>query len=48
MNLFIKYSLQQQIYFNGNVSGNKCCRCNESSPYFKMAKCEGPDNPAKN
>ena len=29
----IKYSVQQQIRFNGNVFGNKCCRCNEDSLY---------------
>ena len=33
MNLLIKYSVQQQIHFNGNVFGNKCCRCNEGSLY---------------
>ena len=26
--MFIKDSLQQQIHFNGNIVGNKCC-CNE-------------------
>ena len=31
MNLLIKYSVQQQIHLNGNVSGNKCCHCNEGS-----------------
>ena len=25
--LSIKDSLQQQIHFNGNTFGNKCCRC---------------------
>ena len=29
--LLIKDSLQQQIQFNGNIFGNKCCRCNEGS-----------------
>ena len=29
----IKDSLQQQIHFNGNIFGNKCCRCNEGSLY---------------
>ena len=24
-------SLQQQIHYNGNVFGNKCCRCKEDS-----------------
>ena len=27
----IEESLQQQIHFNGNICGNKCCRCNEDS-----------------
>ena len=31
ISLLIKYSIQQQIHFNGNVFGNKCCRCNEGS-----------------
>ena len=30
---YISISVQQQIYFNGNVFGNKCCRCNEGSLY---------------
>ena len=29
----LRYSVQQQIHFNGNVFGNKCCRCNEGSSY---------------
>ena len=29
--LSIKDSLQQQIYFSGNIFGNKCCRYNEGS-----------------
>ena len=29
--LSIKDSLQQQIYYNGNIFGNKCCHCNEGS-----------------
>ena len=29
--LSIKDSLQQQVHFNGNTFGNKCCRCNKSS-----------------
>ena len=29
-------SLQQQIHFNGNIFGNKCCRCNEGSLYFSV------------
>ena len=33
-NLPIKYSVQQQIRFNGNVFGNKYCRCNEGSLYL--------------
>ena len=27
INLLIKYSVQQQFHFNGNVFGNKFCRC---------------------
>ena len=34
INLLIKYSVQQQIQFNGNIFGNECCRCNEDSLYF--------------
>ena len=33
INLLIKYSVQQHIHVNGNVFGNKCCRCNEGSLY---------------
>ena len=29
--LRIILSLQQKIHFNGNIFGNKCCRCNEGS-----------------
>ena len=29
--LLIKNSLQQQIHFNGNIFGNKCCRYNRVS-----------------
>ena len=29
----IKDSLQQQIHFNGNIFGSKCCRYNEGSLY---------------
>ena len=32
--LSIKDSLQQQIHFNGNIFGNKCCRCNKGSLYL--------------
>ena len=32
--LTIKDSLQKQIQFNGNIFGNKCCRCNEGSLYY--------------
>ena len=32
--LLIKDSWQQQIHFNGNIFGNKCCRCNKNSLYF--------------
>ena len=31
--LSIKDSLEQQIHYNGNIFGNKCCRCNEGSLY---------------
>ena len=31
-NLSIKESLQQQIHFNGNIFGNKRCRCNGADP----------------
>ena len=31
--LSIKDYLQQKIHFNGNIFWNKCCRCNEGSPY---------------
>ena len=31
--LSITDSLQQQIHYNGNIFGNKCCRCNEGSVY---------------
>ena len=47
--LLIKNSLQQQIYFNGNIFGNKCCRGNEGSmyilqyPIILQAGNEGPD-----
>ena len=34
--LSIKDSLQQQIHFNGNIFGNKYCRCNEGSLYFVL------------
>ena len=33
MLLFIKDSLQEQIYFNCNVVGNECCCYNEGSLY---------------
>ena len=36
VNLLIKYSVQEQIPFNGNVFGNKCCRYNEGSLYNKI------------
>ena len=32
--LSIKDSLQQQIHYNGNVCGNKYCRCSEGSLYL--------------
>ena len=31
--LSIKASLQQQIHFNSNIFGDKCCRCNEGPQY---------------
>ena len=31
--LSIKDSLEQQIHYNGNIFGNKCCQCNEGSLY---------------
>ena len=31
--LFMKDPLQEQIHFNGNIFGNKCCWCNEISLY---------------
>ena len=40
INLLIKDSVQQQINFNGNVFGNKCCRCNEGSLYYTIVKYE--------
>ena len=33
--LSIMDSVQQQIHFNGNFFGNKCCCCNEDSLYLK-------------
>ena len=33
INLLIKYSVQEQIHFNGKAFGNKCCRCNGGSLY---------------
>ena len=35
MMLLMKYSLQQLIHFN-DIFGNKYCRCNKGSLYFKM------------
>ena len=32
--LLVKDSLQQQIHFNGNIFGYKCCRCNDGSLYW--------------
>ena len=37
--LSIKDSLQQQIHFNGNFLGNKCCRRNEGSLYLGWLWC---------
>ena len=31
INLLIKYHLHQPIHWNGNVFGNKYCRCNQGS-----------------
>ena len=36
MMLSMKNFLQQQILFNGNIFGNKCCRCHEGSLYRDM------------
>ena len=36
INLLIKYSVQQQIHFNGNVFENKWCRCNEGWVYKQV------------
>ena len=38
MILSITDSLQQQIHFNGNIFGNKYCRCNEGSLYKSLWK----------
>ena len=35
--MVIKYSLQKQIHFNGNVFENKCCHCNEGSLYSSIS-----------
>ena len=35
--LSIKDSLQQQIHYNGNILGNKCCR-NEGSLYVRKQR----------
>ena len=32
--VLMQSSLQQQIHFNGNIFGNKCCHCNKGSLYF--------------
>ena len=31
--ILFENSFQQQIHSNGNIFGNKCCRCNEGSLY---------------
>ena len=36
--LSIKDTLQQQIHYNGNIFGNKCCRYNEASLYLLYAR----------
>ena len=33
--LSLKDSAQQQIYLNGAIFENKCCRCNKGSLYSK-------------
>ena len=43
--LSIKESLQWQIHFNGNIFGNKCCRCNEGSLKFKPTALGTDKNP---
>ena len=35
-----KDSLQQQIHYNGNIFGNKCCLCNEGSLYMTDSRAE--------
>ena len=30
----LRILLLQQIHYNGNISGNKCCHCNEGSLYL--------------
>ena len=32
--LLSKYPVKQQIHFNGNVFGNKYCRCNKGSLFM--------------
>ena len=36
ISLLIKYSVQQQIHFNGNIFGNICRSCNEDSLYMLL------------
>ena len=38
--LSIKDSLEQRIHYNGNIFGNKCCRCNEGSLYHKPTQTQ--------
>ena len=38
--MLTKDSLQQQIHYNGNVFGNKCCRCNGGSCILHFGKIE--------
>ena len=43
----IKDSLEQQIQFNGNIFGNKCCHCNEGSLYlFVCVEVLRPSQPS--
>ena len=38
INLLIKYSVQKQIHFNGNVFGNKCSRFNKGLLYKNITE----------
>ena len=41
--MLIKYSVQQQIHFSGNIFWNKCCRCNKDSLYIYFQKSATPN-----